>query len=772
VGLFSQERSFQLKTPWFILLLAVLVCVAFPQLVLGWETFVLRDFGNFAYPSAFFQRECFWRGELPFWNPFNNCGIPFLAQWNTMPLYPPALLYLILPLPWSLNFFCLLHLWFAGVGMYLLARRWTNHSLAAAVAGLVFAFNGLTQNLLMWPGHIATLSWMPWVVLAVERSWRKGGKSIPEAALAGALQMLAGGPETILLTWLLLAGLWVMEMIPARANKDRTIRLGRVLWVFPLVVVLVAALSSVQLLSFFQLAGHSQRHQGFADTRWSLPGRGWANFLVPVAFGSTWNQDVFFQYGQYWTSSYYLGTATLLLALLALWMLRDRRVWFLGCAGALCYICALGNETFVYRALRHLLPQLTLITYPVKFVTVIVFASPLLAAYALASWFRSPDAPVPANVDKPQSTLGIPRGRLLVLTAALLGLIVGIVVWERLAPLPLDNFPAVFRNAIIRAVFLGAVVGLLRLAQRDLSVRGRNLSTFILLLLVRCDLWSHEPPQNPTAPASVYTPGVVRAALAMNPQPALGESRIMVSPAADDFFDRYRTKDMSSGYLGRRFGYFSDCNLLDGVPKVNGFFSLVPSYYATVEEALYHSTNFSFPRVEDFLGVSHVTAPGEFNKFEVRSTFLPMVTAGQKPVFLDDTNAFVSLLRPDFDGSRIVLLPREAQEIVSVRGPTTARVLSHEFSFRGVSFEIEAVEASLAVISQTWFPCWQAYIDGKPATLLRANFAFQAMQVPAGRHQVRLVYEDRLFRRGAIVSGLTLLGCLVFWGLRWREPKG
>jgi len=46
-----------------------------------------------------------------------------------------------------------------------------------------------------------------------------------------------------------------------------------------------------------------------------------------------------------------------------------------------------------------------------------------------------------------------------------------------------------------------------------------------------------------------------------------------------------------------------------------------------------------------------------------------------------------------------------------------------------------------------------------------ANYAFQAVEVPAGRHQVSVIYEDRSFRLGAVISGACLLGCgvLVFW---------
>ena len=102
----DENRAANWFTPLhFGTLLALLVFASFPQVILGLETFVVRDYGFFAYPLAHFQRECFWRGEIPFWNPYNNCGVPFLAQWNTMPLYPPSLIYLLLPLDVVVEFF-------------------------------------------------------------------------------------------------------------------------------------------------------------------------------------------------------------------------------------------------------------------------------------------------------------------------------------------------------------------------------------------------------------------------------------------------------------------------------------------------------------------------------------------------------------------------------------------------------------------------------------------------------------------------------------------
>ena len=96
-----------LKPSRFAIVLAVQIFALFPDSLLGGKSFVFREFGIFTYPNAFFQRESFWRGEFPLWNPLNNCGIPFLAQWNTICLYPPSLIYIFLPLTWGLTLFLL-----------------------------------------------------------------------------------------------------------------------------------------------------------------------------------------------------------------------------------------------------------------------------------------------------------------------------------------------------------------------------------------------------------------------------------------------------------------------------------------------------------------------------------------------------------------------------------------------------------------------------------------------------------------------------------------
>ena len=87
------ERFFQPR--FFAAFAAALICLSYPEVVSGFSAFVLRDYGIFGYPLAAHQKAAFWAGELPLWNPHSCSGLPFLAQWNTMVLYPGSLIYLL-----------------------------------------------------------------------------------------------------------------------------------------------------------------------------------------------------------------------------------------------------------------------------------------------------------------------------------------------------------------------------------------------------------------------------------------------------------------------------------------------------------------------------------------------------------------------------------------------------------------------------------------------------------------------------------------------------
>jgi hypothetical protein len=70
--------------------------------------------------------------------------------------------------------------------------------------------------------------------------------------------------------------------------------------------------------------------------------------------------------------------------------------------------------------------------------------------------------------------------------------------------------------------------------------------------------------------------------------------------------------------------------------------------------------------------------------------------------------------------------------------------------------------------AETYDPRWKARIDGRPARVMPADYAFQAVAVPAGAHEIEFVYSDPATAGAMVCSlgGLVLTAML----LAWRRP--
>jgi hypothetical protein len=206
------------------------------------------------------------------------------------------------------------------------------------------------------------------------------------------------------------------------------------------------------------------------------------------------------------------------------------------------------------------------------------------------------------------------------------------------------------------------------------------------------------------------------------------------------------------------------------VPKVDGFFSLTPRDFDRLLSLVYSATNGNWTGLEDFMGVSQYSSPTNMLAWQPRTDCLPLVTAGQKPLFLDDTNTLWAFGRNEFDPAASVFLPPDEQSLVTVSNQTAATITNPKFGDATVDFDTQAAAPALAVIAQAYYHNWNAAIDGHPAPLLRANVAFQALQVPAGRHRVHLFYRDRAFEIGAAISLCAWVVCFGSWlALRRRD---
>ncbi len=736
----------------FAILLGAAIFLTFPGVVLGINSFFFRDYGTLGYPFIHYARESFWRGELPLWNPLSNCGTPFLAQWNTLVFYPPSLIYLLFPLPWSLNYFCLAHLFLAGWGMYLLARRWVGNEFAAALAGMAWVFNGVTLSSHIYPNYLVTLGWMPWVVWLSEKAWREGGRSVVLAALAGTLQMLSGAPELILQTWLLIAALFLGGGTPGRSGALPEMaepEPGRVrmAWRFTSLILLVAGLSAAQLLPFFDLLAHSQRGPGFAGQLWTMPGWGWASLLVPLFHCYSTPQGVLLQSGQAFLVSYYPGVGVVALALLALWRTQQRRVWLLAALAALSLVMALGENGYLYGWLRRCVPAMGVIRYPIKFVYLAAFLAPLLAAYAACG-------PAAASGSRRPWRRAV---------AALGGLLVLIMAWLAWFawryPAPGEDTMLTAQSALTRAGLLAALLGAIVCRERAVRPRLRLFSGLAAIALLWLDVQTHTPQLAPVIANSAYTPGLTE----LKPKPRPGAGRVMISPRAEWLLVSRALPDMKADFIGTRLALWSNLNALEGIPKVNGAATLQLREQADLEAILYGTQTNDFPQLAAFLGVTHVSSPANPVEWVVRTNAMPWVTAGQRAVFAGPDETVRRLLAPDFQPRQVVFLPLEAGSTLTATNAVEVSVTPVRFSAQSIEVEVNASGPAMVVVAQSYYHPWHARVDGQATRLWRANHAFQALEVPAGKHRVRLAYGDSWLRLGAVISALTLAGCFFLY---------
>ena len=732
----------------FGLLLLVLMVVTFWNVFLGSHTFFYRDYGCFGYPLAHFHRESFWHGEIPFWNPLNSAGLPFLAQWNTLTLYPLSLIYLLMPEPWGLGAFVLAHFWLAGMTMYHAARHWSGNRLAASVAGLIYAASGLMQHSLMWPNNIAALAWMPLVALVAERAWREGGRRIVIAAAMAALQLLTGAPEVIFLTWLVIGLMWAAHWRRGAGGLRLIWKSGRVL---ATVGLLAFGLAAMQLLPFLDLAAHSQRDLNFSTGVWSMPRWGWANFLVPMFHCTGSLLGVYSPDEQQWTASYYVSIAGLGLAVLGILRGGERRTNILGIVAVLGFVLALGENGIVYRLLRGVFPFLGLVRFPVKFIVLSVFAVPLLAALALAAWQK-----------RPGYSLEI-EGRWLTGVWLIMTALTGLVIaWACREAAPGEKWPDTAWNGFVRIVFLSLTLACVPGLRRVIAPAGALLLRFALLGLLALDLFTHLPRLNPAVMVDAYRPEAGQRPW----QLALGEGRAMISPRVQAFLEYAGTSEALNFVHGQRAALVPNWNLLDGTPSVGGFYSLYTREQGEVSELFRSKTSFPAP-LADFLGVQWISSDAKLFTWQRRDSVEPLVTAGRRAVFADRDTTLRAMNSPAFNPGQEVFLPPEARGQVEAGNVVMARIISSQWSDHELKIEVDSAAPAMVTIAQAAAPSWRASVNGMPAALWRANHAFQAVEVPAGHSLVVLRYSERTWPWGVALTLASCGLCAALWR-RWK----
>jgi len=335
-------------------------------------------------------------------------------------------------------------------------------------------------------------------------------------------------------------------------------------------------------------------------------------------------------------------------------------------------------------------------------------------------------------------------------------------------------FPAATPNLQL-LLWAGLLAGSLALACR--RPRFRALLPWALAAVAAADLTGHFLAQRVLVSSDFYRRPP--AALPGCGEPGPGDRYFSVAryhsdpvdhqldllPASLNLRTACRTVDYRGSLYDRRFSRYLE-TLMEGYTTPDGdmrprprrleLFALAGVRYLVRRQPT------DSPRLE------LATRRGPTSVYRLRGT-APLLRRAAAPTWVaGEEQAWQAVTAPGFDARKDLVL--EGQGPLG-RGEAdgSLRVVSRGHSH--LELLTEGPQRAWLVRSETWSPKWRSWVDGEEQPVLRANFLFQAVAVPAGPHRVRLEYQEPALARGALSAALASVVCVVLCYLDLRRRR-
>ena len=149
-----------------------------------------------------------------------------------------------------------------------------------------------------------------------------------------------------------------------------------------------------------------------------------------------------------------------------------------------------------------------------------------------------------------------------------------------------------------------------------------------------------------------------------------------------------------------------------------------------------------------------------------------LVSIGMAPRFMDSASARRVLVEGKFAPDREILLEESVRDQMKGQSDPTAKIEGLQFRTHEIGFRTVSSVPCLVSIANSWFPAWKAEVNGVPTPVIKANVAFQAIEVSAGVHQVRFWYSANSFFAGLAVTVMTSVVMCWIWRRGGRGVEG
>jgi len=733
-----------------IIILFLLTCIFFWKILLNPDqmTYFSDTYRQF-YPWRFFMENNYIQNQLPLWLPYSSSGEPFIGNIQTAIFYPVNIaMFSIFPTYLAFGYSYLLHIFLAGLFMYIFMRYIKLDKTCSLLSSIIFMYSGflITHT---YAGHYTVITaacWIPLIFLLFEIALNK--KSLFYGLLIGipiGLQLLAGHMQTSFYT-LIALGLYLIFrlFLIIRANRD------------------------------YKLSQHITRAGGtsyeFAAS-YSFPIQNFITFVSPDFFGNPVD-GTYWHIWNYWELSLYIGILTLILISFAIYFKRKNKyvLFFTGLA-SLSLLLALGSNTPIYWLLWRFAPGFDMFRVPSRFLFLFTFSASILAGFGF-------------NFLKGKLTLQEQEKIwkfikiFAVLTLLLVCTIVAIYITKdqiiqfgqkflETAYVPssrsidyyLQNTPLFISNIIsdllillvLSIISVGVLVFALQIKKNKpfkfkcFSIKPKSIFKVIVILFILSNLW-------------FYHMGFIDT---KDPEEVYSEADYVVFLKNNS--DNYRVFDLNNKKITDNF------QIIYGIQEITGYNPLTLNNYDQFLKSIHNLSDNQNHPILDLLNAKYILSSKKLNNsgfklvFDKNNTYiyenenvLPRAFVIYNVSVKSEKDVISNLKNPSFNPVNTLLIDSEIDNLPS-GNKTYEPVEILKYSPNEIILQTNITQPGFLVLSEIYYPDWNAYVDGVQKEIFRAYHTLRAINLDEGLHTVRFSCSSSSLDTGKLITFLTII---------------
>jgi len=701
------------------------------------------------YPWKYLAIEIWKTGQVPLWNPYTFSGNPLLANYQSGVFSPFNVLFFVLPFIDAWSILVLFQPLLAGLFMYLFVKSLKVGKIGSLVSAISFMFCGFITSWMSYATLGYAIVFLPLSLFCIEKySITKKNIFLILLSLTIPLSFFSGHFQISLYFLITILAYVIYKFIISRNIRDA---LFVILYIcFGVLLIMPQVLPSIELYlesfrsSFFQKGG-------------GIPLEYIPTFLAPDFFGNPVTRNTWL--GNYAEWNAYIGVLPLMLAIYSISRIKKPQIFFLFIFGISVLI--LGIDSPISNFVVNLnFPVLSTSSIN-RIIILYSFAFTVLAGF---------------GYDYLLLDIKNAKKKRILLWIGLVGLIF-IVLWGLIALkllIPLDKIVISRQNLMLPTIlFLGSsiiiVCGVVfRRIKHDRVLYIAIATGFTILLTA--DMLRFATKWQPFDPKSLVFPNVATTE-AFSKISRFdrtignfgGEASIYYKLPSVEGYDALYSKR-----YGEFIGFIDNGEIIKSAWSVVSFsrdsvrtekaLNLLDIKYI-VHKLLDNKKSWTFPfwiYPKDQFKLIYKDSKYEF--YENMRVLSRAFLVGKYRVIKDQKKILETIFSNDFDPSKEIILEDNPGINMTEGDMGVAQIINYQPN--NIEISVDSKSNALLFLTDSYYNGWKASVNGKDIPILRANYAFRAIQVEKGRNTVKFYYDPLSFKLGVYLAIGGLIGIL------------